>query len=135
MGFAGVNYIAIVVAAIAAFAFGAVYYGTLSKPWMKAARIDPTTAKMSPALFVTSFVCELIMAWVLAGVLWHIGAGEFTLRNGLISGLFVWLGFIATTLAMSHRYQGFGWNLTIIDSLHWLGVVLIMGAIIGWWGV
>ena len=32
-------------------------------------------------------------------------------------------------------YEGFGWDLTIIDSLHWLGVTLIMGAIIGLWGV
>ncbi|MEP9374668.1 DUF1761 domain-containing protein [Mesorhizobium sp. KR1-2] len=135
MNFAGVNYLAILVAAIAAFAFGAVYYGALSKPWMKAARIDPTTAKMSPALFITNFFCELIMAWVLAGVLGHLGAGEVTLQNGLISGLFVWLGFIATTQAVNHRYQGFGWSLTIIDGLHWLGVTLIMGAILGWWGV
>jgi hypothetical protein len=134
MNLASVNYLAILVAAIAAFVFGAVYYGTLGKPWMKAARIDPATAKMSPVLFITSFICELIMAWVLAGILWHVGAGVFTLGNGLVSGFLLWLGFIVTTVAVNQRYQGFGWDLTIIDSLHWLGVTLIMGAILGWWG-
>ncbi len=126
------NYVAIVVAAIAAFAFGAVYYGTLGKPWMKAARIKPEQAKMSPVLFITSFVAELVMAWVLAGIIMH--AGGMTLTGGIISGFLVWLGFIATTLTVNHRYQSFGWDLTVIDGGHWLGVALIMGAIIGWWG-
>jgi hypothetical protein len=27
------------------------------------------------------------------------------------------------------------WSLTVIDGAHWLGVLVIQGAIIGWWGV
>lgn len=135
MDFGGTNYLAIVAAAVAAFVFGAIYYGALGKPWMKAARIDPADAKMSPVLFVTSFVAELIMAWVLAGVIGHLGTGQVTLWNGVVSGFFIWLGFMATTVAVNQRYQGFGWDLTIIDGIHWLGVALIMGAVIGWWGV
>src|SRR5262245_19960745 len=115
MSFAGMNYLAVILAAVAAFAFGAFYYGTLGKQWMKAARIDPATAKMSTGLFVTSFVCELIMAWVLAGVIGHLGAGQVTFWNGVISGLFIWVGFIATTIAVNQRYQGFGWDLSLID--------------------
>ena len=75
------------------------------------------------------------MAYVLAGVLGHLGPGQVTLLNGVISALFVWAGFIATTITVNQRYQGFGWTLTLIDAGHWLGVALIMGAIIGWWGV
>ena len=44
------------------------------------------------------------------------------------------LGFVVTTLSVNHRYQGFGWGLTAIDAGHWLGVLLIMGALIGWFG-
>ena len=135
MAFGGINYLAVLVAAIAAFVAGAVYYGALGKPWMKAARINPADAKMSPVLFVTSFVCELIMAWVLAGVIGHLGDGQATIANGIVSGAFVWLGFIATTLAVNHRYQGFGWDLTIIDGAHWLIVAVLMGGIIGAFGV
>ena len=36
MGFAGMNFLAIVVAAVAAFAWGAAYYMTLSKQWLAA---------------------------------------------------------------------------------------------------
>ena len=135
MNFGGMNYVAILAAAVAAFAFGAVYYTALSKPWIRAARLQPEEMKMSPVPFITSFVAELIMAWILAGVIGHLGVGQVTFWNGVISAAFIWVGFMATTIAVNHRYQGFGWDLTIIDALHWLGVALIMGAIIGWFGV
>ncbi|WP_163265464.1 DUF1761 domain-containing protein [Chelativorans alearense] len=135
MDFGGMNYLAILVAAVAAFAFGAVYYMALGKPWMKAARLKPEEMKMSPVPFITSFAAELIIAWVLAGVIGHLGTGQVTLWNGVISGAFIWLGFMATIIAVNHRYQGFGWDLTLIDAGHWLGVALLMGGIIGWFGV
>jgi len=90
---------------------------------------------MRPVHFITSIVGELIMAWVLAGLIGHLGTGQVTIMNGIISGLFVWAGFMMTTMAINHRYQGYGWDLTIIDGIHWLGVAVIMGAIIGWFGV
>jgi len=133
MSFGGANYIAILVAAIAAYLAGAIYYGWLGKTWMKAARIDPAEAKMSLPLMVTGFVCELVMAWVMAGVIGHFG--DVTIRTGLISAALLWLGFMATTLTVNQRYQGFGWNLTLIDGVHWLIVALLMGGIIGAFGV
>ncbi|MFZ2102866.1 MAG: DUF1761 domain-containing protein [Oricola sp.] len=135
MAFGGVNYIAVLVAAVAAFLAGAIYYGWLGKAWMKAARIDPANAKMSIVLIATSFISELIMAWTMAGVIGHLGDGQVTITNSLISAFLLWLGFMATTLTVNQRYQGFGWNLSIIDGIHWLIVALIMGGIIGAFGV
>jgi len=136
MDFAGVNYLAVVVAAVLAFVFGAAYYGALSKPWMKAARIEPKAGgggmMPPPALLINSIVCELIMAWMLAVVLASIGAAG--IGPAIATAFFVWLGFIATTLAVNQRYQGYGWDLTVMDGIHWLGVALIMGIVIGWWG-
>lgn len=137
MNFAGLNPLAIVLAALAAFVWGALYYNLLSKPWMRAARLDIAAVKARPLrpMLVVSFAAELVMAWVLAGLIGHLGEGQVTLRNGLISGLFAWAGFMATTLAVNHRYEGFGWDLTLIDAGHWLGVALLMGAVIGFLGV
>jgi hypothetical protein len=137
MAFGSVNYIAIIVAAIAGFVFGAAYYGVLAKPWMKAARIEPKgggPAMPGASLLATSLVCELVMAWTLAGIIGHLGPGQATPWNGIVTAFLIWLGFMATTLAVNQRYEGFGWDLTLIDAGHWLGVALIMGAIIGWWG-
>ncbi|MFZ1814921.1 MAG: DUF1761 domain-containing protein [Rhizobiaceae bacterium] len=135
MSFGGLNYLAVAFAAVAAFVIGAIYYGLLGKLWMKAARINPAEAKMSPTLFVTSFVAELVMALVMAGLIGHLGEGQVTLRNGILSALFVWAGFMATTMIINHRYQGIGWDLTVIDGIHWLLVAVAMGAVIGFMGV
>jgi hypothetical protein len=128
-----VNYLAIIVAAVAAFAFGAVYYGVLSKPWMKAARLDPAQGKPLPPMLINSIICELVMAFVLAMLI--AGLGPVSFGSGITVAFWAWLGFIATTTAVNQRYEGFGWSLTLIDAAHWLGVALIMGAIIGAWGV
>ncbi|KQU77359.1 MULTISPECIES: DUF1761 domain-containing protein [Ensifer] len=135
MAFAGMNYLAVLIAAIAAFVIGAGYYGVLGKPWMKAARIDPATAQMSPVLFAISFVSELVMATMVAGVVGHLGPAQVTAFNGIVSAFFLWLGFVATSMVVNHRYQGFGWSLSLIDGVHWLLVLSAMGAIIGAMGV
>lgn len=138
MSFAGLNHLAIVIAAVASFLFGGLWYGLFSKQWMEAAnitheRIAASGNSMAP--YIITFVAQLIMAWVLAGVIGHLGTGQVTLRNGLISGAVIWLGFVATSLAVNHAFQMQKKSLTLIDGAHWLGVLLIQGAIIGWFGV
>ena len=139
MAFAGINYLAVLVATVAGFAFGAAYYMTLSRPWLAAmgkTREELAAAgKRSPVPFIVSIVALLIMAWVLAGGIGHLGPGQVTLRNGVISGLFMWLGFVITTLAVNYSFGQRRPMLTIIDGIHWLGVLVIEGAIIGAMGV
>ena len=99
MAFAGINYLAIIAAAVAAWIFGAIYYTVLSKPWLAAAGISMAEMKRrqaegvgrlkSIAPFILSFVGEIIMAWVLSGALGHLGPGQVTIRNGVVSALFL----------------------------------------------
>jgi hypothetical protein len=133
MTFAGLNYLAILLAAVAAFVWGAIYYMTLSKQWLAA--VGRTESNKSPVPFVISFVALIVMSWVLAGTVGHLGPGQVTLKNGIISGLFLWLGFIATTVFVNNAYPGRKYSLSVIDSIHWLGVVVIEGAVIGAMGV
>jgi len=136
MTFAGLNYLAILLAALAAFGWGAIYYMTLSKQWLAA--VGMTKEQMqsrSAAPFVISFIALVVMSWVLAGTLGHLGPGQVTIKNGIISGLFLWLGFIATTVFVNNAYPGRKYSLSVIDSIHWLGVVVIEGAVIGAMGV
>ena len=139
MNFAGMNILAIAVAAVAGFAFGSVYYMALSARWLEA--VEKTreqlmpSGKPKPGPFSVSAVALVVMAWVLAGTLGHLGPGQVTLKNGIISALFIWVGFVATTLAVNNGYAGRRISLTVIDGLHWLGVLVIQGAIIGAFGV
>ncbi len=137
MNFAGMNIVAIGLAAVAGFAFGAVYYMSLSRQWLAAVgkTKEEIAGKRSIAPFVTSFVALLVMAWVLAGTLGHLGPGQVTLKNGIISALFVWVGFVATTVAVNNAFGGRKPMLSVIDGIHWLGVLVIQGAIIGALGV
>jgi hypothetical protein len=137
MAFAGISYTAVVVAAIAAFLFGGAYYGLLSKQWLAASEqtMEEVSKTGMAVPMAISAVALLVMGWVLAGIIGHLGPGQVNIRNGMTSGLMCWLGFVATTIAVNHAYQGSRRSLTLIDSVHWLGVLLIQGAVIGWMGV
>ena len=139
MSFAGVNYLSIVLAAAASFLFGGIWYGALAKPWLRAicksdSELKSSTAPM-PVLFAMTIVAQLVMAWVLAGIIGHLGPGQVTLRSGLIAAALCWVGFVGTTIVINHGYQGTRSILTLIDGGHWLGVLLIQGAIIGGWAL
>ncbi len=143
MAFAGINHLAIFVAAVAAWLGGAVYYGLLAKPWVTAqgktmaqfkAENDAkkgTFAGFAP--YILSFLAEIAMAWVLAGMIGHLGT--VTIRTAVISGLFVWAGFMLTTMLVNNAFGGRRYMLTVIDAGHWLLVVVLMGVVIGWMGV
>jgi hypothetical protein len=126
-----VNYVAIVVAAVAGFAFGAVWYMALGKVWMAALGMTEHP-KPQPAPFLIAFAAQLVMAWMLAGALGHLG--DVSVVAGLITAALIWVGFIATTLVVNHRFQGAKWSLTLIDGGHWLGVLLVMGVVLGLFG-
>jgi Protein of unknown function (DUF1761) len=141
MSFANVNFLSVVVAAVASWIFGAIYYTTLAKFWLAAqgksvesCKIEnagkSTVAKVAP--FILSFVGAVIMGVVLYGILVH--TGKFTLRAGMISGAVCWFGFVLTTVVVNNAYTGRKLMLTTIDSAHWLGVLVIIGGIIGAWG-
>ncbi len=132
MTFAGINYLAVAIAAGAGFLFGALWYGLLGKQWMAALGLSEQP-KPTPGPFVIAFVAQLVMAWVLAGVVGHFG--EVTPTTALITAALVWLGFVLTTQTVNHRFQDARWSLTLIDSGHWLGVLLVMGLVIGLFGV
>lgn len=142
MTFGGMNYLAIIIAAVAGFGFGAIYYMSLAKPWMNAVGWTPDEqarhirGELNPGKmpFVIAIFANLIMAWILAGVLGHLGPGQVTIRNGIISAAFIWLGFVVTTLSVNYAFTARKPALTFIDSGHWLGVLVIMGAVIGAFG-
>jgi uncharacterized membrane protein len=136
MTFAGMNYLAVLVAAIVAFAWGAIYYTTFSRQWLAAVGMTKEQMQANYAVpFIISAVALLVMAWVLAGTLAHLGPGQVTLKNGIISALFLWLGFVVTTIFVNNAYPRRKYSLSAIDSIHWLGVLVIQGAIIGAMGV
>jgi hypothetical protein len=141
MTFAGINYLAVIVAAVAAWLAGAVWYMVLAKPWMNALGKTPEELAefqrqpRSILPFILAFLAAVVMAWVLAGLLGHLGAAFMTVRNGALSGLFLWVGFVLTTMLVNNSFAKRRPLLLVIDSGHWALVLALIGAIIGGFGI
>lgn len=138
MAFVGINYLAVLVAAVVAWVLGAVWYPALSAPWLAAqgktkADMPRPSGATAYLPFVLVFVAQLIMAWMLAGILGHLGT--LNVKDGVISGAACWLGFVLTTTATNYAFQSRKVMLTVIDNGYWLLVLVVMGAIIGAFGV
>ncbi|MEO0496206.1 MAG: DUF1761 domain-containing protein [Pseudomonadota bacterium] len=128
------NYIAIITAGVAGWMFGAVWYGLLAKPWMHAAGLTEEdvkgpSGKPSAAPYVISLLAELIMAAGLLLFFLHVFKNGIWLVGALQMAGMVWVCFIATTITVNHRYGMRPWSLTFIDGFHWLGVLLVQGAV------
>ncbi|MGD9783563.1 MAG: DUF1761 domain-containing protein [Hyphomicrobiaceae bacterium] len=139
MNFAGLNAFGVFAAAGASFLFGGVWYGLLANQWMAAADVDFDEMRKRSGhlvtLYVITLLAQIVMALVLAGTMGHLGPGQVTVKNGIISGALMWAGFVMPSLLVNHVFQGARRSLTFIDGGHWLGVLLLQGAIIGWLGV
>lgn len=111
--------VAVLVAALAGFAMGAVWYMSLSKPWMKAAGIETDEngkpkGSGSPLPFVISGICMILVA----GMMRHVFAmaGIDGAGKGLVAGLGVGLFFIAPWVTMNYAYADRPRNLSLLDG-------------------
>ena len=112
-----------------------IWYGALSAKWRDAANLVAKAPASSPppSMLAITFLAQLFMAWVFAGVLLHFDRAGLArgAKNGMISGLFLWAGFVLAPMIVNHMYQGAKRALTVIDGAHWLAVMLLQGAILG----
>lgn len=138
MHLANINWLAVIIAAVAGWLVGAVWYSVLSKQWLAAQGKTMETAKQDaagqslPVLLIIVFVANLIMAVMLSGIMTHVGL--FTVRSGMISGALIWFGFVITAIATNYAFQGRKPMLTVIDGGYWLAVLLVIGGILGAFG-
>jgi len=133
-----INYLAVIIATLAGFGLGAVWYMVLGKAWVRAmgkteAELTPKSDAAKAMPFIIALLALFVMAWMLAGVMAHMG--QVSVRGGALAGFFVWLGFVITTMGVNHAFGGAKPMLTLIDGGHWLAVLVVMGAVIGAFGV
>ena len=87
------------------------------------------------SIYITAFVCQLVMAFVLSGLIFKIspmlGSAGFSVTAGMIVAFMIWIGFIIPTQIVNNLFQLKPFFLTLIDGGHWLGVLLIQGIVIG----
>ncbi len=135
---APVNYLAVLVSAVASMVIGSIWYGPLfGKKFMRAMGMDQWTpekqAEMKKKMgmsyfgqFVASCVMFYVLAWVMNGF------GYMTVNGGLLTACVMWVGFVVPVKLGDALWGGKA-------VLFWLGIgnmlvtLLVAGAILGAW--
>ncbi len=109
------------------------WYALFGNAWMQGLGKTKGDMPRTPVPFIIVGIGCLLMAWMLAGLMGHLA--NVTVRGGIITAFFVWVGFVLPTTATNQAFQGVRPVVTVIDTAHWLAVLLLMGAIIGAFGI
>lgn len=123
------EFLSVIAAAAASYAFGAVWYMTLSKPWIAASGVvcdengRPKNTSKTP--FIISAIVMLSVAGFMRHLFTHMGVD--TAGHGLMAGAGIGLFFIAPWVALNYAYSDRPRALTFIDG----GYALIGPALIG----
>jgi len=112
------GFLQVLVAAAAAWVFGAVWYMTLSGPWIEASGVrlgpDGKPEGGSPLPFILSAIAMILVA----GMMRHVFAmsGVEGAGAGLVAGLGIGLFFISPWIMINNAYGMRPFKLTLIDG-------------------
>ena len=132
--FGELNWLAIVVATIAWFAFSAIWYSIppLSKAWAKAAGVD-TSGEVPPLalLFIPTligyFITTVVIGLLVAGV------GTETVSDGIILGVVLGIGFGMVGALVNQVYESKGSSYFLINGINAVIAYGIVAAILTVW--
>lgn len=132
-----INFLAVIVAALAAFGLGAVWYSPLlfAKQWVAFNGYSPEHIKAMQAnakkAYAVSFACQLLIAFTLALLIaiTHMSA----LFAGIKLALVCWLGFAASLGLMANVYSDKPLKAFMLDAGYQLAYFVVMGIILVSW--
>jgi hypothetical protein len=131
-----VNWLAVLVAGVINLVVGAVWFSPslFGKTWMKELGMKESDrmggSEMGKTYGIT-FVGALVMAFVTALVVR--AAGADTVAEGLVVGLWVWLGYAVTIPLNDVLFGKKSWNLYFLNVMYYLVVLAITGALLATW--
>jgi hypothetical protein len=132
-----VNYLAVLVAAIAVFVLGWLWYSPLLfyKPWMRARGMDPAVAMAGAKMPGGKLVIELVRCIVLAYIIAHLVAalGVNSWLGAVHLGFFLWIGFPVILLVGSILWENTPVKVAAIHAGDWLVKLLVIPIIVSMW--
>mgnify|MGYP001575846479 FL=1 len=133
-----VNFVAVVVAAIANMIIGSVWYAppVFGKIWMELSgitgkKINEAKKRGMGKAYFAAFISSLVMSYVLACFIDY--TGSTTASGGAQTGFWLWLGFIAPIQLGMVLWEGKPIKLYILNILHYLVTLMVMGVILAIW--
>ncbi len=132
-----VNYLAVLVAAVAVFVLGWLWYSPLLfyKPWMRLRGMDPVAAmagaKMPGGKLLIELARCLVLAYVIARLVIPLGVGGWLGAAEL--GLVFWIAFPVVLLTGSVIWENVPWKVAAIHAGDWLVKMLVIPIIVSLW--
>ena len=132
-----VNYLAVLVAAVAVFVLGWLWYSPLMffKPWMRLRGLDTVAAMAGAKMPGGKLVIEFARCFVLAFVIAHL-VGAMHVVSLLVAvhlGVFLWVGFPVILLTGSVIWDNVPWKVAAIHAGDWLVKLLVIPIIVSLW--
>ncbi len=134
MNAAHVNWFSIIVAALSAFAVGALWYSPVlfGKAWMKAA--DMTEEKINRANMAKTYSIAFVFTFVAAINLgFFLSAPEVHALNGALYGFLTGFGWVLPALGVISLFEQKSWTYILINGFYWVVSFTVMGLILGAW--
>ena len=134
MDLSQLNWPAVMVATVTAFALGGVWYGPIfGKPWQRLTGLDDEALRQgSPAtIFGGAFCLTLVMAAALALLLQLHPAPDAV--SGLSVGSLLGLCFIATSIGINYLFARKPLAIFLIEAGYMVLLMAVMGVILGAW--
>lgn len=129
-----VDMIAVIVAAIAAFIVGMIWYSPMlfGKKWMKIMGVTEKDMGKNKDKMMGIMLSSLVVSGVTAYVFAHILAFSqaSTITDAVQGSVWVWLGFVATTLYMGVLYEKKSMDWYILSAGHYLFAIIAMGIVL-----
>jgi hypothetical protein len=136
MDLSNINYLAVIVAAIAAFALGALWYSPIlfGKIWQKEIGFtDKDLQKGNMAITMGgSFAMMILMSFGVAVILNNYPDAVDWLA-GLYAGLFTGVLFVAASIAINMFYENKTFTLFLVNAGYQVVFLVLIGLILGLW--
>lgn len=131
-----INYLAVIVSGIAAWAIGSLWYSPIlfGKSWQKEVGLSDDDIKGAnmALIFGTSLLLMIIMAFGMVPIIASHGV-DMPWYHGMFHGLLIGLMFIATSIGINYLYQRKSLKLFFIDAVYQVLIVVIAGLVLGLW--
>ena len=132
------GFLIVILAAVVAYGFGAVWYMTMAKPWMKAAGIavDANGKPMgsgSAMPFVVGFLAQLLVAGMMRHI--FVQAHLDTVLLGIMGGFGIGAFLITPWVTMNYAFAARPFKLAVLDGVNAVVGCTLMGMVFGLFGV
>lgn len=132
-----VNYVALLVAGIAAFVIGFLWHGPLfGKQWMRLSKMTDADMQAAKAegmamQMIVAFIQQLVIAYVLAMFVSFFNVMD--VMSALKMTFWIWLGFLAMPMLNGVLWERKSMNLYLFNVVYQFVVLFVMTMILAFW--